>query len=155
VVCLHVKLCDPHLSALEVRFSRRGAIQIYVYRLPLPTIRIKSLPIGSSTKRNLLLAYTSPKCCSPKNFTKSTRHFLHSRHQLYIGHWGTCPRRLFARLWIHLDQNHGYATYLLKLVLLTVTVKQTNKQRKQIIYTVADTQVVIVNTERGAGTTKS
>jgi len=31
VVCLQVKLCDPHLSALEVRFSRWGAIQIYVY----------------------------------------------------------------------------------------------------------------------------
>jgi len=31
VVCLQVKLCDPHPSALEVRFSRRGAIQIYVY----------------------------------------------------------------------------------------------------------------------------
>jgi len=30
-VCWQVKLCDPHLSALEVRFSRRGAIQIYVY----------------------------------------------------------------------------------------------------------------------------
>jgi len=29
VVCLQGKLCDPHLSALEVRFSRRGAIQIY------------------------------------------------------------------------------------------------------------------------------
>ena len=28
VVCLQVKLCDSHLSALEVRFSRRGAIQI-------------------------------------------------------------------------------------------------------------------------------
>jgi len=31
VVYLQVKLCDPHLSALEVRFSRRGAIRIYVY----------------------------------------------------------------------------------------------------------------------------
>ena len=31
VVCLQVKLCDPHLSALDVRFSRRGATQIYVY----------------------------------------------------------------------------------------------------------------------------
>jgi len=31
VVCLQVKLCDPHLSALEMKFSRRGAIQIYVY----------------------------------------------------------------------------------------------------------------------------
>jgi len=32
VVCWQVKLCDPHLSALEVRFSRRGAIQIdYLY----------------------------------------------------------------------------------------------------------------------------
>jgi len=34
VVCLQVKLCDPHLSALKVRFSRRGAIQIYVYLIP-------------------------------------------------------------------------------------------------------------------------
>ena len=31
MVCWQVKLCDPHLSALEVRSSRRGAIQIYVY----------------------------------------------------------------------------------------------------------------------------
>ena len=30
VVCWQVKLCDPHLNALEVRFSRRGAIQIDV-----------------------------------------------------------------------------------------------------------------------------
>jgi len=37
VVCLQVKLCDPHLSALEVRFSRRGAIQIYLYLLQLTT----------------------------------------------------------------------------------------------------------------------
>jgi len=29
--CWQVKLCDPHLSALEVRFSRRCAIQIDVY----------------------------------------------------------------------------------------------------------------------------
>ena len=31
VVCLQVKLCDSHLSALEVMFSRQSAIQIYVY----------------------------------------------------------------------------------------------------------------------------
>jgi len=31
VVCLQVKLRDPHLSALEVGFSRRDAIKIYVY----------------------------------------------------------------------------------------------------------------------------
>jgi len=30
-VCLQLTLCDPHLSALEVRFSRRCAIQIDVY----------------------------------------------------------------------------------------------------------------------------
>ena len=35
MVCLQVKLCDLHLSALEVRFARRSAIQIYVY-LTLP-----------------------------------------------------------------------------------------------------------------------
>ena len=34
VVCLQVKQCDPHLSALEVRFSRRGAIQIYTLTFP-------------------------------------------------------------------------------------------------------------------------
>ena len=32
-----VTLCDPHLSALEVRFSRRCAIQIDVY-LTLPCL---------------------------------------------------------------------------------------------------------------------
>ena len=31
VVLWQVTLCDPHLSALEVRFSRRCAIQIDVY----------------------------------------------------------------------------------------------------------------------------
>ena len=31
VMCLQVELCDQHLSALEVRLSRRGTIQIYVY----------------------------------------------------------------------------------------------------------------------------
>jgi len=30
-VCWQLTLCDPHLSALEVRFSRRCAIQIDVY----------------------------------------------------------------------------------------------------------------------------
>jgi len=34
VVCLQLKLCDPHLSALEVRFSRRGAILSTNLRLP-------------------------------------------------------------------------------------------------------------------------
>jgi len=33
VVCWQVKLCDPHLSALEMSFSLRGATQIYVYLL--------------------------------------------------------------------------------------------------------------------------
>jgi len=37
VVCLQVKLCDPRLSALEMRFSRRGATQIYVYLYLYPT----------------------------------------------------------------------------------------------------------------------
>jgi len=31
VVCWQLTLCDPHLSALKVRFSRRCAIQIDVY----------------------------------------------------------------------------------------------------------------------------
>jgi len=34
------KLCDPHLSALEVMFSRRGAIQIYVNLLIADTFRV-------------------------------------------------------------------------------------------------------------------
>jgi len=38
VVCLQVKLCDAHPSALEVRFSRQGTIQIYVFCIAeLPT----------------------------------------------------------------------------------------------------------------------
>jgi len=36
VVCLQVKLCDLHLSALEMMFSRQGAIQIF-YLLPILT----------------------------------------------------------------------------------------------------------------------
>jgi len=53
VVCWQVKLCDPHLSALEVRFSRRGATQIYIY-LYLPRRRLSDESIASScaeTKR--------------------------------------------------------------------------------------------------------
>jgi len=41
VVCFQVKLCDPHLSALEVRFSRWGATQTLPY-LTL-SLLIKSL----------------------------------------------------------------------------------------------------------------
>jgi len=37
-VCWQVKLCDPHLSALEARFSRRGAIQIHHLYLFLPFV---------------------------------------------------------------------------------------------------------------------
>ena len=37
-----VTLCDPHLSALEVRFSRRCAIQIDVY-LTLPYLYLHDL----------------------------------------------------------------------------------------------------------------
>jgi len=42
VVCLQVKLRDPHLSALEVKFSRRGAIQIYVYLYLHPYMALSS-----------------------------------------------------------------------------------------------------------------
>jgi len=47
--CWQVTLCDPHLSALEVRFSRRCAIQIDVYLyLTLPTICVLSTIIHLS-----------------------------------------------------------------------------------------------------------
>jgi len=52
VVCLQVKLRDPHLSALEVRFSRRDVIQIYVYLyLTIPTVTQNSpfFPSGGWT----------------------------------------------------------------------------------------------------------
>ena len=50
--------CDPHLSALEVRFSRRGAIQIDVYlRLPLHTYTVSqkncTLFVSSITLSNV------------------------------------------------------------------------------------------------------
>jgi len=39
--CLQVKLCDPHhLSALDVSFSRWGALQIYVYVYRRQRIRV-------------------------------------------------------------------------------------------------------------------
>ena len=61
VVCLQVKLCDPHLSALEVRFSRRGAIQIYVY-LTFTFIQNLPLQIMSYTFiRNSFSYYLMPK----------------------------------------------------------------------------------------------
>ena len=44
---LQVKLCDPHLSALDVRFSRRGAIQIYVYLYTFLPLEMRY--IGDST----------------------------------------------------------------------------------------------------------
>ena len=37
VVCWQLTLCDPHLSALEVKFSRRCAIQIDVYLFTFTT----------------------------------------------------------------------------------------------------------------------
>ena len=46
VVCWQVKLCDLHLSALEVMFSRRGAIQNYVY-LTLPNV--EHIALGDPT----------------------------------------------------------------------------------------------------------
>ena len=55
VVCLQVKLCDPRLSALEVRLSRRGAIQIYFY---LYLYLTASLVICSSVIMSLC------ECCS-------------------------------------------------------------------------------------------
>ena len=38
--CWQVTLCDPHLSALEVRFWRRGAIQIDVYLTYLTSLNL-------------------------------------------------------------------------------------------------------------------
>jgi len=52
VVCWQVKLCDPHLSALEeVRFSRPGAIQIdylYLYLSPKTKVMISVLGLDRS-----------------------------------------------------------------------------------------------------------
>jgi len=77
VVCLQVKLCDPHLSALEVRFSRRDAIQIiYVYLYLYHsytainnTIPVCKLSICRTHRHNTHNAWWShtkeiPPCCS-------------------------------------------------------------------------------------------
>ena len=49
VVCWQAKLCDPHLSALEVRFSRRGAIQIdHLYLLSVARCFVDVHFTGSS-----------------------------------------------------------------------------------------------------------
>jgi len=49
VVCLQVKLCDPHMSPLEVRFLRRCTIQIDVclYLPPSVTPLTAPLPLRS------------------------------------------------------------------------------------------------------------
>ena len=54
VACLQVKLCDPHLNALEVRFSRRGAIQIYVYLYLYLYIVIEKVHLKSCSFHKML-----------------------------------------------------------------------------------------------------
>ena len=52
MVCWQVKLCDPHLSALEVRFSRRGAIQIdyrYLFTFTVRCCVLKEPDHGGAT----------------------------------------------------------------------------------------------------------
>jgi len=50
---LQVTLCDPHLSALEVRFSRRCAIQIDVYLYLYLGLQVLVLVIGPQSPRKL------------------------------------------------------------------------------------------------------
>ena len=45
-MCWQVKLCDPHLSALEVRFSRRGAIQIYTFTFTFTLSPYVDIPLS-------------------------------------------------------------------------------------------------------------
>ena len=64
VVCWQVKLCDPHLSALEVRLSRRGAIQIdYLFtRTPLRVYACVCVcAVGHCTRRKRTLQ--THACC--------------------------------------------------------------------------------------------
>ena len=49
---MQVKLRDPHLSALEVKFSRRGAKQIYVYLYLYLYLRQALLDVGSFSTSN-------------------------------------------------------------------------------------------------------
>jgi len=66
VVCWQVKLCDPHLSALEARFSWRGAIQIhqlYLYLLVLLNNMLctkfkMQILNGSKTNLKMQIIYT-------------------------------------------------------------------------------------------------
>ena len=53
-MCWQLTLCDPHLSALEVRFSRRCAIQIDVY-LTLPYLVVIVLAPKSAAEHDRTL----------------------------------------------------------------------------------------------------
>ena len=56
VVCFQVKLCDPHLSALEVRFSRWGAIQIYTFTFTFTFIPYDLWPSDLTSRRTTCVA---------------------------------------------------------------------------------------------------
>jgi len=62
-----VTLCDPHLSALEVRFSRRCAIQIDVYlTLPYLTSGTVLSSDGVTSYSGHFLSYV-PRLCKSTN----------------------------------------------------------------------------------------
>ena len=58
MVCLQVKLCDPHLRALQVRFSRWRYTNL---RLPLPVFTIRFTVILPST--TLTAAFSTDANC--------------------------------------------------------------------------------------------
>ena len=57
--------CYPHLSALEVRFSRRCAIQIYVY-LPYSDAQRLSVCLSVSVNDCYIVMYCCIACVSPR-----------------------------------------------------------------------------------------
>ena len=87
-----VTLCDPHLSALEVRFSRRCAIQIDVYLYLYLTCVIGIIPDYTALNAN-----SSVKVVNSKTYT-SGRMCVQSLH------WN----------WIWIITKHGKLDFMVK-----------------------------------------
>ena len=102
--CWQVKLCDPDLSALEVRFSRRGAIQIDVYLylyLYCETYDLSIVRARRYTRKRYFGRKDKSKEAKWKISMQNTRLDEEKRQWLYISEFerdGTCRTRLHGEI---------------------------------------------------------
>jgi len=107
-VCLQVKLCDPHLSALEVSFSRRGAIQIYVY------VYVFTFTFSFSFAEWLLVQCVMPRLhqdtCHPETCIPDEQ--LVSGYIYVDGYMSPDTCCLFKILVVCISRRHNYYSFM-------------------------------------------